>query len=255
MTVIACYILHYGKEWLKWSMRSVAPYVDGFLVSYTDQPSHGHGTDLRCHETEEDLKTIVRGFAHTHRVHWTKNRFNHEGQHRESAVQDCVNMGADVVLVVDADEIWEPRHLAMTLAHVRNDINMYRGGRYHSYRVPFRHFWKSTSWVCNDPAQPTRVIVPHVRDNSEGYIPAEYGMVNHFGYAQSSNIVWYKMHIHGHKAEWRQEWWSEKFIHWQPGVIDVHPTNHDFWNPEPFDEKKLYHLIGDHPYYGLDIIT
>ena len=76
------------------------------------------------------------------------------------------------------------------------------------------------------------------------------------GYAQTPEIICYKMQIHGHLAEWRPNWYEDKFLAWQPGVKDVHPTCRDnFWEPKPYvDDGTLEKLTFDHPYFGRDII-
>ena len=70
-------------------------------------------------------------------------------------------------------------------------------------------------------------------------------------------IVYYKQQIHGHKAEWRDGWFENTFLPWEPGKEDVHPTNVDFWTPEEIGRgtrKVLKKLCGDHPYWDLDLI-
>jgi hypothetical protein len=64
----------------------------------------------------------------------------------------------------------------------------------------------------------------------------------------------YKWLIHGHKGELRPNWHQQKFRNWHPGMTDVHPTNDDFWDPVPYDKYQIEGLIGDHPYFPLEII-
>jgi len=83
--------------------------------------------------------------------------------------------------------------------------------------------------------------------------------IYHFGYAQRPELVRYKMPIHGHRAEFRQppdQWWEEKFVAWRPGnaVEDVHPVCAGIWTPRPFDKSELPQLMGEHPYWDVEII-
>lgn len=240
MKIIASYILHYGKEWLYWSMRSVAPFVDKIRVFYTPKPSHGHGTELACPDSENELFYIAGEFGAV----WHKGTYMHEGEHRDFAIKACVDAGADLILVVDADEIWDPDVLSNALTQACE-------GNAYAWRVHASHFWRSVNWICYDEAMPVRIIKPS--GHGEGYVigPGFW----HFGYAQSPELMRYKMSIHGHKNELRPGWFEEKFLGWKPGMGDVHPTNRDFWNSEPFDRQKLVDLIGDHPYYKDGIIV
>lgn len=237
--ICGCYVLHYGREWLFHSMRSVRPYVDEIFVFYTPKPSFGHSTSLPCPETREELMEISKQFG----VKWFEGEYVREQQHRDSAVVVCDRAGADTILVVDADEVWDPDHL-------KGVLNYVDGSKVKEWRVNMRHFWRSLNWICDDPCMPVRVIVPG--GAGEGYLPVELGKVWHMGYAQSSRIIRYKMAIHGHANVIPPGWFKNVFLKWKPGVNDVHPTNEDFWHPKLFDKQEVESLVGDHPYYRLN---
>jgi len=238
-------ILHYGVEWLRWSIRSVIDQVDEFHIFYTPIPSHGFATNYPNPETREQLYAEVMDFDERLYWHDCPDRFEHEGYHREFAVKTCVDRGADTIVVVDADEIWAPGVLKVALEmSTRPDV--------HSFRINMMHFWRSLKWVCYDSSGPTRIIKPHVHDMSEGFLS---GRVYHMGYAQTPEIIFYKMQIHGHFSEWRRDWYDKIFLPWHPGMRDVHPTSIDFWTPVRFEDNgTLEKLVGDHPYWGKDII-
>lgn len=250
--MIAAYmILHYGREWLKYSLRSIVDEVDEIHISYTSVPSHSYHTDLKNPETEEELYLIARPFD----VFWhnvSEIKFAHEGEHRDHAVGLCADRGAEIILVVDADEIWIPSVL-------ENALDVVKNSNYRTYMINMIHFWRSVTWVCEDPGWPTRFIKPDVPINN-AYISGEQyvgGRVFHMGYAQTPEIIKYKQSIHGHKGEWRPGWFEEKFLTWKPGMTDVHPTCiENFWEPKPFVDNDgiLEYLIGDHPYWNLEII-
>ena len=225
-------------------MRSVRSIVDEIYVFYTSRPSHGHGTDLRNPETRDELYNIAKPYQP---IWHDAVGYQHEGIHREFAVELCKNAGANLVVVVDADEIWDQEAL-------QNAVTYTQSKPYHSFRVGARHFWRSLKWICDDPAMPTRFIRTDLpRDAGEEYFHS--GKFFHMGYAQSPSIVYYKMNIHGHKAELRPRWFEKKFLEWKPGDKDVHPTNENFWNPVPYvDDGTLEYIVGDHPYWGKDII-
>ena len=243
MKITAQYILHYGKEWLFHSMRSVRPFVDEIRVFYTPKPSHGQKTNVPCPEHRDELFDIACQFDAICDEHLYKN----ESQHRGYARDMCVMTGADIILVVDADEIWLPEQLKWVLEHVQTQDPC-------TWRVNMIHFWRSLGWVCRDNMWPERILMPKHPSSVENYIPSDRCRPLHMGYAQSLDIVRYKISIHGHKHEFRWRWFAEKFAGWKPGMIDVHPTSENVWAPEPFDKSLIEDVVGDHPYFHLELI-
>jgi len=246
--IAASYIIHYGAEWLKWSIRSVVNHVDEVHLFYTPFPSHGHSTTMTCPESKKDIQlSVAEIFASYGNVFWhdCPDRFPHEGYHRTYAIEQCKLRGAEVVVVVDADELWPVDVLVDSLEIVKQ-------GDKRSYRIGMCHFWRSLKWVCDDPAMPTRFIKPSISNMSEEYLS---GKVFHMGYAQSPSIIRYKQEIHGHKAEWRKGWFENKFM--ANFKEDIHPTCENFWIARPVEQKtkdELFKLCGDHPYWDLEII-
>lgn len=247
--VVAYYPIHYGIEWLYWSLRSVAPYVDGVVIVYSRNPSHGHTSTMENPETMADILNVVSSYCENNPDNKV-DFVSYEGPNHEGHLRDyCVNLcskeyGADVVMAVDADEIWEPEHLLKTLDYVIEHDNMI-------WRVPFVHYWKSLYRVCHDPAQPHRFTDVTSFNKDDNYVPAIYGSVHHFGYAQSLELVEYKLSIHGHKAEIRPNWFEE--VYSNPGrMFDLHPTNRNFWNCSyTTPNAELQKLLFDHPYYDI----
>lgn len=255
MKISAYYALHYGREWLEWSLRSVRPFVDDLYILYTDHPSHGHDTQSRCPDTKEELFYIAEPFSPI----WIDlpASIKDEGSYRQYAVDRLWQDGADIILAPDADEIWDADELS-ELIDCANTLPFKRIGT-----GVKGHFWKSVNWICCDPCVPIRLL------KKDGIL--EVGYLSdlgfwHFGYAQSLVTVLYKSRIHGHKSEFRQEW-PKLFHDWTPQTQNdplfrcgVHPTNgcdadgRPFWSPRQFDRQKIAHLIGDHPYFNDNLI-
>jgi len=170
--------------------------------------------------------------------------FPNEIWQRKFAFDSCVQRGADTILVVDADEIWDPEVLRLALFDCQRIEANY-------FRINMAHFWRSLKWVCYDGAMPGRIIRPNM-PQSENYLP---GRVFHTGYAQTPEIIKYKMQIHGHSNEIIPGWYENKFLPWQPGMGDVHPVDHDYWNPIPYiDNGTLERLVGDHKFWNIEMI-
>lgn len=257
MKTIAYWAIHYGAEYLRWSVRSVAPVVDELHFLYTPDPSHGHASDLICPETEEQLKAEALAGAGDKPVFWYngKGRWHNEGEQRSAIEPIAKRRDADLIVWVDADEIWWTPTLKVS-------IDLARENKARETRVRFVHFWRSMRWVCEDPCMPVRFINLNF-DKELWYLSPQDSPVLHFGYAQKPETIQYKQSIHGHKAEWKPGWFEKTFLPWTPGVEDVHPTcgrNGEgvaFWTPKPtsiFLQAMLDNVLGDHPYRHLELI-
>lgn len=242
MKTVACTALLYGKEYLEYAIRSVIDAVDEYWVLATVTGSHGHSTNVQNPEHIYDLYEIARKAAGD-KFHWymsSPGQWRNEGEQRDYIRQLAPD--ADIYLTLDADEIW-PDGLA---AKAISEIQQY-GVK--EYRIPLYHLWRSFHRaVVNDEAAPGRLYMP-----TGNGIHTSSDKLLHFGYAQSSEIVDYKQTVHGHRAEWRSDWFDTK---WVPNAqVDVHPTNLDYWHPVEVDPDVLLpEYMREHPFYDLDVI-
>jgi hypothetical protein len=253
MKSLAIYALHYGKEYLAWSIRSVQDVVDQILVMYSDRPSFGHPTDLLCPDTKEELLREAHRFLKDPcKLVWIDGLWGNESQHRTACDNYALAEGFDTAVLVDADEVWVPETLrkALEVASGRDERNL---------RIRFCHLWRSFRWFCDDVHMPIKIT--NLKKTGEWYLGSvrdQPDPVYHFGCAFPAPVMAYKMAIHGHKAELRPGW-MERFQAWTPGcpAVDLHPTCRDFWTPkrlEGKDTENLDRLMGDHPYRYLDMI-
>jgi hypothetical protein len=249
MRVHSLTILHYGKDYLPYALRSIYPFVDQCHIFYTPTPSHGHQTNIPPIETKEELIQAAYTYDPDSKIKWYDMLgLRHEGEHRDLALETVKAAGADLVLVLDYDEIWP----ADTLVHFLSDV--WENGKARNNLVNMIHFWRSFDWCCYDDGWPVRIIDLRQDNNEVSYLPKRVGRVFHFGYAITDKIMQYKWQIHGHKNEMRPEWLSDIWPMWPPRN-DCHPTNDKwFWNPEPFDKEMLPDFMKQHPFYGMDKI-
>ncbi|MHC4618406.1 MAG: hypothetical protein ACYTEQ_11715 [Planctomycetota bacterium] len=241
-------IIHYGKDYLPYALRSVYDHVEQIHVLYTPHPSHGTATEAPPIETRDQLRGAAYAYDPRTKVRWydTKNLYQ-EGRHRDLAVRKCAEAGAEMILVVDCDEVWHSDVLAKALEMAEQANNA------RAWRINFIHFWRSFSWVCRDQGWPDRIIDLR-QDEGYGYIPPDMGEIYHFGYAVTDAVMIYKWLIHGHKDELRGGWLDDIWDDWPPPP-DCHPTNdQDFWTPEPFDKEQLPEFMRDHPFWGMERI-
>ena len=241
--IVAYYALHYGSDYLGWSIKSIYDQVDKIHISHTDRPSYGHVGGMKNPDTKEKMLESAHRFGDPqNKIIWDNGYWTSEGAHRDSVVNKYSN--ADAVLVVDADEIWDEKVLEKALR---------MGAEAKSKRCLIRMltFWKSFSWVCADEMMPVRLIYPKRTNNDVTYLE---GRVFHFGYARDELSTEYKISCHGHKSEWRHDWIT-RFKNWPAsGNKDLHPTCVDTWSCEPYDKSQLPEFMKTHPYYDLEVI-
>ncbi len=244
MKVVGYCALHYGLPYVEWAIRSVIDHVDQFYVLYSPHGSHnGNRGTLPPIDTEADLEAAARRGAGDKLV-WVRGEWSHEGQQRDTIYQ--VAPDADVILVVDYDEIWQSG-----LADIA--IKAAATNKASRYRLPIIHYYKSFHRaVVNDPAYPVRVLAPKGVDN-EQTIPTSL-VINHFGYAIPLEYMRYKWHgIHGHQAELKAGWVNHVYAD-KHRVEDVHPVG-THWNPERVDPYDfLPHWVENHPYFHMGVI-
>lgn len=246
MNVISYTALHYGADYLHYAIKSVIDHVDKHYILYTPIGSHGHRTPIPCPETRDELFAIAQRAAGDKLV-WIDGEWPYEGAQREHI--HVVAPDADVVLVVDADEVW-PSGLVRNLTDGIDYGHLAKRNR-----VTMRHFWRSFyRCVLHDPASPVRVICPK-KPESEMGLSDLWGSINHFGYAQRPEIVRYKLETHGHKNEFRRDvdWFNDVFM--ANRQHDCHPVGSEYWNPEIFNPLDyMPEFMRQHPYYNLEVI-
>lgn len=244
MKTIAYCALLYGADYLSYAIRSVIDAVDEFWVLYTPVGSHGARTQTPCPDRMEDLREIAQTAA-GNKLRWVESTLWAQEYQQRGAIHLLVP-DADVVLVVDADEVFEDG-----FAQAAIDFAWQTQAR--TVRLPFWHLWRSfRRGFMHDPAFPERVIVPKAAGASVTMPTDQH--VWHFGYAQRDEIVAYKLLTHGHRAEFRHDvdWLRDIFM--TNRQTDCHPVGSEWWNCEDMDMSRLPRVLADHPFRELDVI-
>lgn len=227
----------YGTEYMRQSVEALAPHVDRLIVLYTPEPSFGHRTSMPCPDTEEQLRACCDGVGA--KLHWVRGTYGNEGQHRSTVL--ALAPDADLIVTADTDEVWCEEALARCIREAFDSPSR-------NFLVQgFEHLWRSFNFVCRDVWGPVRLIKPS--GAGDQYIQ---GRVWHFGYAQAVQTVAYKISCHGHKAEWRPEWWTEIFLANRHN--DCHPTCFGWWNAMDYDSSLMPLSLRNHPNFGKEVI-
>jgi len=239
MKIAAYCALRYGKPYLADAIRSVIDAVDDFIVLYARVPSHGTDSMALCPDTEDELLSIAERAA-GNKLTWVSGYWRQENEQRNSATQYT---DADILLVLDSDEIWRPDQLE-TLIRATADGQV----RYSLARGI--HYWRSFyRAVIHDPASPVRsanLRNPHGSQTLDVWF-------SHMGYSQPKAYIWYKMQIHGHRSDWRPEWYQERFL--ANAQVDCHPCGSEWWNPEPVNPwDYLPEFMRQHPFANMEVI-
>lgn len=251
MKIHSLTIVHYGSVYLSYALRSVNPVVERSFIFYTPHPSHGHRIDAPPIESREQIMASIPADEWDKLTWIDTDNFWYEGHQRDYALS-VAGENADLVLVVDYDEVWPAETLTAVINHV------WRENKTRQWLLNLSHLWRSFNYIIRDDAWPVRIFdLRH--DSGLAYVPRELGPVYHFGYAVSDEVMKYKWLCHGHKDELRPDWFETKWAAWPP-VDDCHPTNGrktdgtGWWNPEPFDRQELPEVLHSHPYFDRERI-
>jgi len=245
--IVAAYVVHYGSDYIAYSIKSVYDHVDRIFINYASSPSHGQSSNLVNPDPKQNIVDAIRDVDPEHKIDVAEGTYANEGQHRDCAVHKYSN--ADIILTVDTDEIWDGETLDKCLKWVGTQQSYY-------YLMSFIHFWRSFGYIVTDEMMPVRFCKPKCAKGTTAYVPREFGHVYHFGYARKPDQINYKISCHGHKNEWRNEWYDEVFMKWPQNreMGDLHPTHAAPWKAKPYDRNQLPQVLHKHPYFDLDTI-
>lgn len=252
MRVNSYSVIHYGCDYIGYSLRSIFPFVDHSYILYTPHPSHGFTSDLPPIESRDEIMASIPADLWTPKLTWIDTtNFWQEGRQRDFALSVAAE-NVDLCIVLDYDELWPSETLQAMLDYV------WRQNKARNWLLNFRHLWRSFNYICDDDAWPVRIIDTRHKDGV-AYLSRELGPVYHFGYAIRNETMRYKLSCHGHHSELRPGWFEEKWLAWPP-VDDCHPTNgrkangEGWWNPQPFDKWQLPPIMYSHPFFNLERI-
>lgn len=240
--ILAYAPVHYGCEYIKEAIQSVAPLVNKIVILYTKKPSYGFGTDIQCPDTEEALRNIAE--AASEKVQWVSDQWGTEGEHREAIYK--YSEGYDIIIAFDADEVFNQEDLPKALETVYHGTARYWGVE------GYINFWKTFDWHVFDFFRPIRFT--NLR-NTWGEAEV-HQTIYHFSCCQRDEIMNYKYKIHGHKDEISGDWLRDKYYAWTPEnrVQFLHPASQQIWGDAlAYDKTTLPESLKLHPNYNKSI--
>lgn len=240
--------LHYGSDYLGWSIKSIYDYVDKIYILYSPTPSQGFNTDLNNPDSEESLKESAFIFGDPgDKIEWVVGSWKNEGEHRDFINELTKEMDIDIILSLDADEVWPQDGIEYLIKEAEESP-------FKTNRIRMVTLWRSFSWYCTDEMWPIRIVCPKKPEGIFNLGVEPERRIFHFGYARSLRDIEYKLQVQGHRGEWRSEWW-DRYKAWpSSGNNDFHPVCQNVWNITPFDKSLLPEYLKDHPYYNKDVI-
>lgn len=246
MKVLGFMTIHYGKEYLKESLLSVRDHVKEMVVAYSKNPSHGNGVKQQCPDTEEEIFLICKEVLGDKLIWRRALVYDNESQHR--AVRYAHAGGYDLILTIDADEVFKEEDIHKALEYAYNNKERYYGIE------GYINFWRSFNYCCLDGFRPIRI--ENLNNNNQLQNINCKLTVYHFSTAQSEPILRYKMKAFGHASEIRKNWIDEIYYKWTPenDIQDVHPVAFGLWNSVKFDKNTLPEYLKQHPNFNKDLI-
>lgn len=244
--VAAIICLHFGLPFLEYAMRSILDVADAFYIMYS--PVANHGTfvpGLVCPESREDLIEAAFSVAPDQTRWFDYAQWQGEGAQFKAGYDLAI--GYDVVVKLDADELWAPGLLADAIGHGIEQ-------QAHEIRVPLVHYWRSFhKGFTHDPAAPGRIYLREFSTGETTYTPPDaMGRIQHFGYALPVNLMRYKWQTHGHGPEFRKDvnWFDD--IYAANRQFDCHPVGSQYWMEAEDIVPPMF--LQDHPYANLSLI-
>jgi len=235
MKVTAYYILHYGHEYINYSMRSIYNHVDEIIILYSEHPSHGTLTALRNPDSRESIKEQV--YDVDNKVIWIDGIWRSESAHRRQAEHEARIRGADILLIADYDEIWT--------SQIGELLNLSWINNTYETKIYMNHLWKGFNLICKDGHRQGRIYNLRVTNKDKVCtILDDSPAVYHFGYAITDDLMRYKTAIHGHISEFREGWFENVWL--GNKRRDVHPVCIDMWNPKEFNKNALPEIMNSH---------
>jgi hypothetical protein len=221
---------------------SVVEHVDKMVIAYSMMPSQGHGTLLRCPDSEGYIFSICQDVLKDKMIWDRADRYGAENEHR--SVKYRYSEGYDLVFTVDSDEVYKTDELQKSFKYAYWGVDRFYGVD------GFVNFWRSFDYACYDGFRPIRLENLHRKEHTQDLNLKQ--TIYHFSTCQPEPIMRYKYNVFGHAHEVRKDWLNDIYYKWKPNnqFDDVHCVAFNLWNPVPFDKSVLPSYLKSHHNYN-----
>lgn len=246
MKVLGFMTIHYGLEYLKESLTSIKDHVEGMVISYVHKPSHGFKTILDCPDKAEDIRNVCEEVLGNKLIWDEADFYGAENIHRSVAKK--YSQRFDLILTIDADEVFEPTEINNALNYAYTHPERYYGIN------GYLNFWRCFDYVCLDGFRPIRIENLNNHNSLQNLnCPLT---IYHFSTAQSRAVMEYKYSCFGHANEIKPDYLEKVFYKWTPenNFGDLHPVSINLWNAVKFDKNKMPDFLKKHPNFDKTLI-
>lgn len=246
MKVLGFSTIHYGKEYLRESLLSIREHVEAMVISYVHRPSHGYHTYLQCPDKCEEIRAICEEVLGSKLI-WDE-AINYPAENIHRNVKHKYSNKFDLVLTIDADEVFEPTEINNALNYAYTHSERYFGIN------GYLNFWRCFDYVCLDGFRPIRIENLNNHNSLQNLnCPLT---IYHFSTAQKREIMEYKYSCFGHATEIKPDYLENIFYKWSPqnNIKDLHPVAYGIWNAIKFDKNRLPDFLKKHPNFEKTLI-
>jgi hypothetical protein len=245
------------EEYIGYALRCLAPSVDHVVVMYSELPWIASNPKAREQFGEPDRTREILDSLHADHpnIEVTEGIWDSAPQVRQEAFERLRQIGCEICLITDADEVYPTGMVKRVLDEIRRRGSP--GAVYYSrYLTCYRRF---DYVVESDHRMP---IAVHIDERTEFQrlprrptgerldLPDDI-YYWHMGYVLSDDRMWEKIHTISHAHEVLPDWYEAKWLGWSPEATDLfrkHPASR--WRRTVrIDPRSLPEVLHDHPYF------
>lgn len=261
-SVVAVYVVHYGSDYLEYSLRSIYNFVDKIIISVGMFSWSYNGSkpidpiflnSIFSLPTKYPKVEVITG-------EWEKD------EDQRNATISFVG-GYDYYFLVDYDEIYADSDLIKLYEFVscHKEISV--------FCISFLNFWRGLGYLIQEsnpsPVQRffkigrrfrfKRSCLSGYKKKTHVNVPENVCKCFHLSYAKKSEEIKYKISTWMHVSEVRSDWFETVFMEWHnnKNMHNLYPLSGsaDIWQQIiEFDKKLLPIVLREHPYYEMDVI-
>lgn len=259
-SVIAVYVIHYGRDYLEYSIQSIYNHVDKIIIS-VGLKSWAYN---RSKPIDPSFLSYILDLPKKYpKIEIVTGEWSIEEDQRNSTIEYARSF--DYYFLLDHDEIYDPTDLDKLYEFVDNHPQNA------VFKIPFINFWRSFGYVLEEshPTPVQRFFRTGRRFRFKlsclsGYkarthINVECCKCFHFSYAQTPEAIKYKIGTWMHAPELAADWYESVFEKWpqnrQMENLFLIANNEKVWKRAiTFDKIQLPEFMKLHPFYEMDII-